>query len=205
MQSTKAHKGAMAAAENAQKPEFKVRTFPKQERQDQRDVSRVFLTAEVFMDFKLVNGQICRLWKSDDPDGPKRAGIAWTASQKPLNYNNIQMFKTFHTACGYTTDDKLCIAPGGPVPAVDTVKIRDTTHESQTAEERLDLSEEDRPHWEWYLKESLGILHTSHKSCPHLTVQRADLIRACREHFPRYAAQRCVFERPQAFLRSRVH
>ena len=156
MQNTQAHKAVMATAQNAQRPgEFKLRPLPAKERTDQRDVSRVFLTPEVFMDLKLVNGHVCNFWRADDPDGPKRQGIAWASNNKQV-YQVINMFKTFQSVSGFKPEDRLCIAPGGPPPLVETVNVKDVTNDLQNAEQLTPLSERDRPHWEWHLEDFFG-------------------------------------------------
>lgn len=156
MQNTQAHKAVMATVQNTQRPgEFKVRPLPTKERADQRDVSRVFLTPEVFMDLKLVNGQVCIFWKADNPDGPKWRGIAWASNSKQ-SYQVINMFKTFQSVSGFKLEDKLCIAPGGPPPLVESVNVKDITNELQSAEQVSPLSEKDRSHWEWHLEDFFG-------------------------------------------------
>lgn len=147
----------MATVQNAAGPrEFGVRTLRTQERQDQRDVSRVFLTAEALMTLGLNPGERCRLYKVDETYGHRPEAIAWTALQKPLNNNIVQMYKTFQTYCGFSSEDKINIAPTGAVLVALSVTVTEVISDDEEAKIALPLSEMDRPHWEWFLKECLG-------------------------------------------------
>ena len=139
----------MSDANNTQKTlEVKIRTLPGQERQDQRDVSRVFLSKDALLDLRLETGQSCCMWKIDDPGGQRREALAWPSLQK-LNKNVIQMFKTFQEACGFKLEDRIAVAPAEKLETASCVVLRDNnTHPS--------LSEKDRPYWEWYIADKLG-------------------------------------------------
>lgn len=147
----------MASSQNTAGPrEFGVRTLRTQERQDQRDVSRVFLTAEALMTLGLNAGERCRLYKVDETYGHRPEAIAWTALQKPFNNNVVQMYKTFQTYCGFTPEDKINIAHAGGLLVALSVTVTEVISDDQEAGVALPLSETDRPHWEWFLKECLG-------------------------------------------------
>jgi AAA family ATPase len=139
----------MSEMQNGQKVlEVKIRSLPGQERQDQKDVSRVFLSRETLFDLRLEVGQLCYLWKLDDIGVQRRQAIAWAATQK-LNKNVVQMFKTFQDACGFKLDDKIALAPAGDIQSAECVILRDNTGIDE-------LKERDLPHWEWYLGDKLG-------------------------------------------------
>lgn len=65
------------------------------------------------------------------------------------------MSKTFQEACGFKLGDDLNIsAAGGAVDVADVIVLRDVTAEA--VDTTLELSDQDRPYWEWFLRESLG-------------------------------------------------
>jgi hypothetical protein len=137
---------------NTQKPEkaleVKIRTLPTQERQDQKDVSRVFMSSDALLDLGLEVGQTCYMWKIGELGQPVRGAVAWLSSQR-LNKNVVQMFKTFQEACGFRLEDRVIVAPGKDLQSTSTVVLRETST-------NLGLSEQDRGHWEWYLADKLG-------------------------------------------------
>ena len=139
----------MSGTQNAQKAlEVKIRTLPGQERQDQKDVSRVFLSSDAMRDSQIEAGQPCYIWKLDDSGSQQREALAWPSSQK-LNRNVVQMFKTFQEVCGFKLEDRIAIAPAGELQTASCVIIRDTSSHAG-------LSERDTPHWEWYMEDKLG-------------------------------------------------
>jgi AAA family ATPase len=128
--------------------EVKIRSLPNQERQDQRDVSRVFISKDALLDLRLEAGQLCYLWKLEDVGARRRQAIAWPAAQK-LNKNVIQMFKTFQDVCGFKLEDKIALAPAEDIQSAECVILKDITG--------IDgLKKGDLPHWEWYLEDKLG-------------------------------------------------
>jgi AAA family ATPase len=137
--------------------EVKIRPYSNQtnaERPDQKGVSRVHLCKEALFELQLEAGQPCFLWKSGNED-QKREAIVWPTAEKSLSKKVIQMSKTFQEACGFKLGDDLNIsAAGGAVDVADVIILRDVTAEAVDA--ALELSSQDRPYWEWFLRESLG-------------------------------------------------
>lgn len=141
----------MSDIPNAQKAlEVKIRTLPGQERQDQKDLSRVFLSSDAMRDSRIEAGHPCYMWKIDDPGDQRREGLAWPSPQK-LNKNVAQMFKTFQETCGFKLEDRIAVAPAEGLQTVSCVVLRDTSSHAS-------LNERDRPHWEWYMEDKLGRL-----------------------------------------------
>jgi hypothetical protein len=136
----------------AKKPktlEFKIRTYnPGQERQDQRDVSRVYFNIDTIMEMGLVVGQPCYIWKIEEGDSQRREAIVWQAYQN-LSKNIMQMNKSFQETLGFKYEDRIVVAPGPPLQQAHCVVVRDTATAS--------LSVRDRPHWEWYLEDKFGM------------------------------------------------
>lgn len=69
------------------------------------------------------------------------------------------MSKTFQEACGFKLGDDLCISAAGQLSVVENVVLRDVTANEEGTPE---LGEADRPHWEWFLRESLSRSFFSH-------------------------------------------
>ena len=69
------------------------------------------------------------------------------------------MSKTFQEVCGFKLGDDLCISGGGQLSVVENVVLRDVTANEEGTPE---LGEADRPHWEWFLRESLSRSFFSH-------------------------------------------
>ena len=105
------------------------------------------------MDLGLQPGQAIFLWKNDDGTSPRREAVAWLTAEKNLSKKVVQISKTFQEACGFRLADDLIIAPAGNVSVAGTVVLRDITEGSEPI---LELASEDKPHWEWYLRENLG-------------------------------------------------
>lgn len=114
-------------------------------------LTHVQLHPEVVMDLKLRDGHICRIWNVDKPE-VKYEGIAWTCTQSPMiNYNVAVFYDSFRKRCGFDLADKICISAAGGAPEVaESVCLREISHEP------LNISEEDKPYWEWPLRKSLG-------------------------------------------------
>ncbi|KFY97803.1 hypothetical protein V498_01872 [Pseudogymnoascus sp. VKM F-4517 (FW-2822)] len=137
----------MADLQNAQRcVEVKIRTLPNAERSDRKDVSRVFLSMDTLIELRMEAGQPCSVWKVEDADS-RREAIAWPSAQK-INRNVMQMFKSFQDHCGFRLEDRIAVAPAGPLVTADCVVLRDIS--GGTA-----LEEKDRAHWEWYLEDKL--------------------------------------------------
>jgi AAA family ATPase len=148
----------MSNIQDAQKAlEVKIRPYSNQtnaERPDQKGVSRVHLCKEALFELRLEAGQPCFLWKSENED-QKREAIVWPTAEKSLSKKVIQMSKTFQEACGFKLGDDLKIsAAGGAVSIADVIVLQDVTGE--VVDTILELSDQDRPYWEWFLRESLS-------------------------------------------------
>jgi len=83
----------------------------------------------------------------------KKEAIVWLTAEKSLSKKVVQVSKTFQEACGFKLGDDLCISAAGQLSTVETVVLRDITANEEGTPE---LGEADRPHWEWFLRESLG-------------------------------------------------
>ncbi len=130
--------------------EFKIRTYnPGQERQDQRDVSRVYFNIDTILEMGLVVGQPCYMWKIEDGESQRREAIVWQAYQN-LSKNVIQMNKSFQEALGFKYEDRIAVAPAPPMQHAPCVVVRDITA-------TISLSARDRPHWEWCLEDKFGM------------------------------------------------
>jgi AAA family ATPase len=148
---------AMSNIQDTQKTlEVKIRPYSNQnqERPDQKGVSRVHLCKEALLDLRLESGQPCYLWKSVESSDQRREAIAWLTTEKSLSKKVVQMSKTFQEAYGFKLGDDLNISAAGTLGIAEVIEMRDvTTLELDSAPE---LGDEERPHWEWYLRESLG-------------------------------------------------
>lgn len=132
-----------------QKPqEFKLRAIPST-RSDQKEVSRVFLSADVMYEMGLKAGQPCYLWKSDEPDSKRREALVFNVLGQKLNKDVIQIYKPFQEICGFKLEDRITILPAEELKTAETVSLRDVTPGAA-------LSERDRVHWEWALEEKLS-------------------------------------------------
>ena len=139
----------MADLQNMQRcVEVKIRTLPNTERSDRKDVSRVFLSMDALIELRLEAGQPCTVWKLEDAES-KREAIAWPSAQK-INKNVMQMFKSFQDHCGFRLEDRIAVAPAGPLMTADSVVLRDMSGGAA-------LEDKDRQHWEWYLEDKLGM------------------------------------------------
>jgi len=138
----------MSEANSAQKTlEVKIRNIKGQERQDLKDLSRVFMSNEALVQLGLEAGQPCYLWKIDEAHSKRRGVIVWPKSE--LRGTAVQMFKTLQDVCGFKLEDRIGATSAGSLDTADCVVLRDVTP--------IDgLSEEDLPHWEWYLKGKLS-------------------------------------------------
>lgn len=128
--------------------EVKIRALAGQERQDQKDLSRVFLSRDALLELRLEAGQPCYLWKMDEESAPRREAIAWPSAQK-LNKNVLQMFKTFQEICDFRLEDRIGVAPAGKLLTPDCILLRDSSNSDA-------LQEKDRTHWEWFLEDKLS-------------------------------------------------
>ncbi|KAI9731091.1 MAG: AAA+-type ATPase [Claussenomyces sp. TS43310] len=141
----------MSITQNVQTLEVKIRNLVDKERQDQKDVSRVFFSKDALLDMRLDAGQPCQLWKLDDPLSERREAIAWpTPASRKLNKDVCQMFKTFQEVCSFRLEDRIHVAPAGQLRTAATVVLQDTT-------EGAALSDKDQAGWEWYMGDKLGM------------------------------------------------
>jgi len=137
--------------------EVKIRPYSNQnsqERPDQKGASRVHLCREALLDLKLESGQVCYISRVDEPESGRREAVAWLTAEKSLSKKVVQMSKSFQGACGFKLGDDVKISAGGDIEVATSIVLRDiTTQELDTAAE---LGAQDKPHWEWFLRESLG-------------------------------------------------
>lgn len=137
--------------------EVKIRPYSNQnnqERPDQKGASRVHLCREALLDLKLESGQICYLRKTAESENEPREAIAWLTAEKSLSKKVVQMSKSFQEACGFKLGDDVEISAGGAAPVATSIVLRDIT--VQELEAIPKLREQDKPHWEWFLRESLS-------------------------------------------------
>jgi AAA family ATPase len=139
--------------------EVKIRPFSNQnnqERPDQKGASRVHLCSEALRELSLGAGQICYLWKVNETPERRREAIVWPTLEKSLSKKVVQMSKTFQEATGFKLADdlKICAAESPNVKIAETIVLRDLTGEE--ASTIPELVGEEKQHWEWFLKESLG-------------------------------------------------
>jgi AAA family ATPase len=136
--------------------EVKIRPYSNQnnqERPDQKGISRVHMCKEALMDLGLQPGQAISLWKKDESTSLRRDAVAWLTAEKNLSKKVVQMSKTFQEVCGFKLADDLVIGAAGNVTVAESITLRDITEGSGPVSE---LGSEDKPHWEWYLRENLG-------------------------------------------------
>jgi AAA family ATPase len=136
--------------------EVKIRPYSNQnnqERPDQKGVSRVHMCKEALMDLGLQPGQAIYLWKRDERSDTRREAVAWLTAEKNLSKKVVQISKTFQEVCGFKLADDLIIGAAGNVNTAESILLRDITEGSEPVPE---LGSEDKPHWEWYLRENLG-------------------------------------------------
>jgi hypothetical protein len=142
--------------------EFKIRTYnPSSERQDQRDVSRVYFNGDTQLEMDLKTGLPCYIWKIENGQAERREALAWPSNQN-INKNVIQMHKTFQEVCGFKYEDRIAVAPAPALQFARCVVVRDITATSP-------LSVRDRPHWEWCLEDKLG-MHLFSSLCAFLVL-----------------------------------
>ncbi len=147
--------------------EVKIRPYSNQnnqERPDQKGVSRVHVCREVLLDLRLDSGQPCYLWKTSENEESKKEAIVWLTGEKSLSKKIVQMSKTFQEAYGFKLGDDLNIRAAGTLAVAETIILTDIT--SRDVETTPELSDEDRPHWEWFLGESLGMQTPFYRSFP---------------------------------------
>ncbi|KAL2065615.1 hypothetical protein VTL71DRAFT_3285 [Oculimacula yallundae] len=137
--------------------EVKIRPFANQsfkERADQNGVARVYLTTMALSELNLKPGMLCKIWKKGELE--KKEAIAWNTTENRNNKKVINMSKTYQDYCGFLLSDDLviCICGAGTVSTARSVFMRDIT--SQESGELAEIGDEDRPHWEWFLKDHLS-------------------------------------------------
>jgi AAA family ATPase len=136
--------------------EVKIRPYSNQnnqERPDQKGISRVHMSKEALMDLGLQSGQAVYLWKKDEISDAKREAIAWLTAEKNLNKKVVQMSKTFQEVCGFKLADDLVIGAAGDINIAELIILKDVSEGAETVPE---LTKEDKPYWEWYMRENLG-------------------------------------------------
>ena len=147
----------MSNTQDTQKTlEVKIRPYSNQnnqERPDQKGVSRVHMCKEALMDLGLQSGQACYLWKKDEGSDTRKEAVAWLTAEKNLSKKVVQVSKTFQEVCGFKLADDLVIGAAGDINIAESIVLRDVSEGSEPVQE---LGSEDKPHWEWYLRENLG-------------------------------------------------
>ncbi|KAK0111390.1 AAA+-type ATPase [Cadophora gregata] len=148
----------MSKIQDAQKTlEVKIRPFANQnfkDRPDQNGVSRVYLSSTALSELNLKPGMLCHIWKKDELEHEKKEAIAWLTTEKSTNKKVIYMSKTFQDVCDFKLADDLLISGAGVLGIAGSIFLRDITQ--QESADTLDIEDEDRPHWEWFLRENLG-------------------------------------------------
>ncbi|CZR63922.1 related to AAA family ATPase [Phialocephala subalpina] len=139
--------------------EVKIRPFsnPKdQERPDQRGVSRVHLSRDALLDLRLDPGKPCYLWKTSEPESQRREAVAWVTTEKSLSKKVCLMSKTFQELYGFKLGDELFIKATGAsyITPAESIVLRDLT--APDVDTTPEIEEDDRHHWEWYLRDSLS-------------------------------------------------
>ena len=107
------------------------------------------------MELGLQSGQACYLWKRGETSDKKSEAVVWLTSEKNLSKKVVQMSKTFQEVCGFKLADDLVIGAAGNVNIAESIVLRDVTI-AEGGEPVPELSKEDIPYWEWYLRENLG-------------------------------------------------
>ncbi|KAL3426908.1 ATPase family gene 2 protein [Phlyctema vagabunda] len=131
--------------------EVKIRPYslPSQDRPDQQGASRVNLSRDAIVELRTSVGQICYIGK---PGEPKREAVVWLASEK-LSSKVVQVSKVFQEICGFKLGDDVQISAGGNLMSAESVVLKEI-HVGDS--EKAEIDAEDRPHWEWFMKKSLG-------------------------------------------------
>lgn len=126
-----------------------------QERPDQKTLARVYLSTEALRELGLSPGMPCFLWKVNEISDRRRSAIIWNTTEKQLSKKVVQMTKTFREATGFNLGDdiKICAGKTVDIKLAESIVLRDVT--SEDTEGFYELPEEDKTHWEWYLKENL--------------------------------------------------
>lgn len=142
--------------------EVKIRPYSNasnQERPDQKGASRVHLCRDALLDLKLDSGKPCYLWKTTETEDQRREAVAWLTTEKSLSKKVIQVSKTFQDLCGFKLGDDLIVKATGAsyISPAESIILRDIT--AQNSDSTVELSEDERPHWEWFLRESLCRLY----------------------------------------------
>jgi AAA family ATPase len=137
--------------------EVKIRPYSNQnsqERPDQKGASRVHLCREALLDLKLESGQVCYISRVNEPKSERREAVAWLTAEKSLSKKVVQMSKSFQDGCGFKLGDDVKISAGGGIGVATSIVLRDIT--AQELDTTAELGAQDKPHWEWFLRESLG-------------------------------------------------
>ncbi|KAK2814214.1 hypothetical protein FQN49_008260, partial [Arthroderma sp. PD_2] len=157
---------------------FTVRPASKQARTDYKDTFRVYLSAASLLQVKVRVGELCQLEtyapansSSSHSNGQgggevKKTAIAWTAAEK-IHENIVQTSKQLQELYGLKLGDKVSISPASdPLADIETVRLEELRRNASTNQATAgraaaspaarDLSDEERPHWEWALEHPLS-------------------------------------------------
>ncbi len=138
--------------------EVRVRPFSNpsnQERPDHRGNARVHVSREVLLDLKIESGQPCYLWKVSEGETSRRMAVAWLTAERLLSKKVVQISRSFQDACGFKIGDYLFISAAEHLQDAASIVLRDVS-ESVGEHAVMEMKEEDRSHWEWFLREYLG-------------------------------------------------
>ncbi len=145
----------MSGPHNLQRTmEVKVRSMqgPRQPREDQKDMARVFLSSDVLLDLHLKSEQPCYLWKAGEESARRQQAIVWPSPNK-IHKDIMQMWNTFRDTCGFKLEDRIVISPSEALAEVDSVILKEVKERSDID----DLEEGVLSHWEYVLKDKLGM------------------------------------------------
>lgn len=133
---------------------FTVRPFSRPARSDLKDVLRVNLSASALLSLKLRAGDLCLLQKDGGSDC---TATAWQAVEK-IQDTVIQISKVLQDLHGLKLGDKISVSnAAAPVRDARTVEVRELSQsEAPLSPDDDQLSDEDRPHWEWLLHDPLS-------------------------------------------------
>ena len=132
---------------------FTVRPFSRPARSDLKDSLRVNLSAAALLALKLHAGDQCILQQDGKPDRP---AVAWQAVEK-IQDTVVQISKTLQDLYGLKLGDKISIAVGGSVVQdAQRIEVREVLQNENESSIDDQLSDGDRPHWEWLLQDPIS-------------------------------------------------
>ena len=135
------------------KPKFTVRPFSRPARSDLKDALRVHISAPALLSLRIRAGSLCMLQQDGSPERP---AIAWQAVEK-IQDTVIQISKVLQDLYGLKLGDKIFVSSSpGALHDIQIVRLRESMQNDAFSMLSGDeLSDEDRPHWEWLLHDAL--------------------------------------------------